>query len=103
LDGWADEGEGDTYPFVDVPAAILGAFCGVGHALVCAEVPVQMARFLFFAFLCGEEAAAACSAAVGARVVEAGDEGVARAVRLAVEVREGKREEAYIFIEAVLI
>ena len=47
---------------------------GVRHALVRAEVPVEMAVFLCTALVCGEEAAAAGAALVWLGVVEGVDE-----------------------------
>jgi hypothetical protein len=47
---------GDTYRFVDIPAPVLAALLGVGHALVHAKVPIHVRRLLAAALLVGLEA-----------------------------------------------
>ena len=64
----------DTYQLVDIPAAVLAALLGVGHALVHAEVPVHVGRLLAAAVLGGLEAAAALGARRAEVFVEAGEE-----------------------------
>ena len=66
--------EEDTYQLVDIPAAVLAALLGVGHALVHAEVPVHVGRLLAAAVLGGLEAAAALGAGRAEVFVEAGEE-----------------------------
>jgi hypothetical protein len=64
---------GDTYRFVDIPAPVLAALLGVGHALVHAEVPVHVGRLLAAALLVGLEAATTLGTRRAEVFVELGD------------------------------
>lgn len=68
------EEERITYQFVDIPAAVLAALLGVGHALVDAEVPVHVDRLLAAAFFGRLEAPAALRAGRAEVLVELGGE-----------------------------
>ena len=72
----------DPVHLVHVPAAVLAALLGVGHALVHAEVPVHVSRLGAAALLVGAEATAALAAG-GTEVVvaELGEEVGAVSVR----------------------
>ena len=53
---------GETYHFVDVPAAVLASLFCISHALVNSEVPVHVCSLLFLAFFVRLETAAALCA-----------------------------------------
>ena len=45
-----------TYELVHIPTPTLSSLCGISKALVRLKMPVQVPRFLCFAFFCAQEA-----------------------------------------------